>query len=103
MTLRRGGDVAVGVEHELQSDDREPSLSSERVMSLSGGGVGACEGEVKEVKNESAETNDRAEFLLESVTRTLLVFPSSFSSSLACMIIAAGLLVSFVKTRTDPA
>lgn len=106
MILRRGGDVAVGVEHELQSNDREPRLGSERGMSLLGGGVGACEGEVKEVKNESAETNDKSEFLLESVRRTApLIFPSSFSSSLACTITAAGFLsfVSFVKTRTDPA
>jgi len=108
MILRPGGDVAVGVgelELERQSDGAESSLDPEEVY-LFVGGVCACDDEENEVKKESVDVNDEAEFRLVSFSRMeSFPFPSLSSSSLLCWNVAEAFLsfVSLVITRNNPA
>jgi hypothetical protein len=106
MILSPGGDVAVGVgesEPELQFDEPERCLGLEAV--LSGGGVGACDGEEKEVKNESVEKDEEVESLLVSLTGIAsFPSPSILSSSSPCTTMAATFFsfISLVVVRDDP-
>jgi len=97
MILSPGGDVAVGV------GELELELQSDGVVSLVGG-VWACDSDENEVKKESVEVNDEAEFRLVSRTESFL-FPSISSSPLLCWTVDGAFLsfVSLVITRNNPA